>query len=68
MDRDEGLTMQIEHSGNSVYAVHTDSGPAVFPTLDDLMRAVQAGGDQEYYDGREWFPVDVETLALYEVA
>lgn len=59
MDND----LKIEHSGNSVYAIHTADGPAVYPTLDDLMEAVHNDtievhdGDQEYYESRQWLPV-----------
>jgi hypothetical protein len=57
-------TVRIEQSGNSVYAVLTDDGPAVYATLDDAIAAVEAGavevheGDREYYEGRTWLPVE----------
>lgn len=54
---------KVEHCGNSVYAVHTDAGPAIYPTLDDAAKAIREGcvevseGDREYYDEREWLEV-----------
>lgn len=57
---------KIEHSGNCVYAIHTAAGPAIYPTLDDLLAAYRSGmvevheGNQEYYAGREWLPVSLE--------
>lgn len=55
----------IQHSGNSVYAVLTAAGPAIYPTLDDALAAIDADavevhpGDAEYYAGREWLAVDL---------
>jgi hypothetical protein len=66
-------TLKIEHSGNSVYAVETPDGPAVYPTLDLLIEAVRADavevhdGDREYYaeqaERSPWLPVPAEDLA-----
>lgn len=56
--------MTIEHSGNSVYAILTDDGPAIYPTLDDAKAAIESGtvevheGDREYYESRAWLPVE----------
>jgi hypothetical protein len=64
-------SLKIEHCDNTVYAVHTPDGPAIYPILQDLATAIQCDdvevseGDPEYYAARTWHPVDRETLAEY---
>jgi hypothetical protein len=62
-------SMKIEHNGNSVYAVLTDDGPAIYPSLAAAAAAVRSGsvvvseGDREYYEARTWHLVRGEDLA-----
>jgi hypothetical protein len=58
---------KIEHCGNAVYAVRTEAGPAIYPTLDDALAAIRSGsvevseGDSEYYAARAWLEVAPES-------
>jgi hypothetical protein len=72
---------KIEHCGNAVYAVRTEAGPAIYPTLDDALAAIRSGsvevseGDSEYYAARTWHEVStlddavpVATISLLDYA
>jgi hypothetical protein len=65
-------TAKVEQSGGSVYAIHTEDGPAIFPTLELLRECYRAtggritpqDGDKGYYEEREWLPVSPMDAAL----
>ena len=66
------MTYPIEHSGNTSFAVITSDGPAIYPSLNDACDAIENDtieiheGDRDYYDGRDWHPVNLDDFTESE--
>jgi hypothetical protein len=62
------MATTIQHSGHSVYAVLSSSGPAIYPSLNDAIEAVRSDavlvseGDRKYYAERAWHNIDAADL------